>query len=94
MLAEKGIHIFQIKISVFRVTRLYLNLLVIPRYLFRFLDKNINLCILKGEMHLKIFIIIFFFWKKMVCSLRPVTRNTLIFFYLAYEGGKQITCKN
>ena len=60
MLAEKGIHIFQKKLSVFRVTRLYLNLPVIPRYLFRFLDKNINLCILKGEMHLKIFIIIFF----------------------------------
>ena len=53
------------KIPVFRVTQPYLNLLVKPRIIFRFSgEKNIILCILKGEMPFKMHKIIFFFQKK------------------------------
>ena len=38
------------KIPVFRVTRPYLNLLVKPRFFSGFMEKNIILCILKGEL--------------------------------------------
>ena len=38
------------KIPVFRVTPIYLNSLVKPRFLSRFSGRNIILCILKGKM--------------------------------------------
>ena len=49
------------KISVFRVTRPYLNLLVKPRLFSDFLKKKKIICILKGEMPFKMYKIIFFF---------------------------------
>ena len=73
----------QIKIPVSRVTRSNLNLLVKPRFFFRFSErKYVILCIVKGEMPFKIHKMIFFQKKKYVC-LNYQTRNTLIFFYLA-----------
>ena len=52
------------KITVFRVTRRYLNLLVKPSIFFRFSGKNIISCILKGEMPFKMHKIIYFSRKK------------------------------
>ena len=53
------------KIPVFRVTRLYLNLLVKPSGgFFRIFGKNIILCILKGEMPFILHKTIFFPEKK------------------------------
>ena len=46
------------------ITRSYLNLLVKPRFFSGLLDKNIILCILKGQMPFKMHKIIFFFQKK------------------------------
>ena len=65
------------QISEFRVTRIYLNLLVKPRFVFQISGKMYNF------MHFEFF---FFFWKKMCVPtlskiLRPVTRNTLIFLF-------------
>ena len=83
------------KIPVFRVTRPYLNILVKPIFFQVFWEKNILLCILKGEMPFKMhklyFSRLFFPEKKTkkkqnkICvptlpkSFRPVTRHTLIF---------------
>ena len=85
------------KIPVFRITRNYLNLLVKPRFFFRFSGKNIILCFLKGKMPYKMHKIIFFPEKKMkkICVstqhkiFRPVTRNTFIFLF-----GLKRTLKN
>ena len=75
------------KIPVLRVTLPYLNLLVKPRFFFRFSEKYIILCILKGEMPFKMHKTIFFFSKKdqthvLVPTLPKIfsriTRNTLI----------------
>ena len=69
------------EIPVFRETRPYLNLLVKPRIFFRFSGKNIILCILKGEMPLKMHKIMSFQGKKCVPILpkifRPITQYTL-----------------
>ena len=54
------------KVPVFRVTRPYQNLLVKPRIVFRFSEKYIILCILKGEMPLKMHKIIFLPEKKII----------------------------
>ena len=48
------------KISVFRLTRSYLNLLVKPRIFVRFYGNNIILCIFKGKMPFRVHKIIFF----------------------------------
>ena len=52
------------KIPVFMVTRLYLNLLVKPRFILGFLAKNLILCILKGKMPFRMHKIINFFFRK------------------------------
>ena len=84
---------------VFRVTQPYLNLLVKPRIFSGFLKKNnIVLSSLEGKMPSKMHKIIFFFSEKQkkTCVptlpeiFRPVTRNTLIFFYLALLHGSYI----
>ena len=62
------------KIPVFRVIRPYPNLLVQPRFFSTFLEKNIILCILKGEMPFKMHRIIFF----------PETKNNLKKYVCAY----------
>ena len=53
-------------IPVFRVTRPYLNLLVKHRIFLVFLEENIILCILKGEMPFKMHRFIFFQKKKII----------------------------
>ena len=75
------------KITVLRVARPYLNLLVKPRFFSSFVEKNIFfLCILKGKCLSKsIKLYPFFQKKKYVCLIfRPVARNTLIFFIWPY----------
>ena len=66
-------------ITVFRVTRPYLNLLMKPWIFFRFSGENIILCILKGEMpfkmHKKVYV------PTLPKIFRPATGNTH-FFYL------------
>ena len=67
------------KLPVFRVNGPYLNLLVKPIIFFRFSEKNIILCILKGEMPFKMHKIIFISKKKKICVptlpkiFRPIT---------------------
>ena len=73
------------KIPVFKVTRLYLNLLVkIYDFFSSFLEKYIILCILKGEMTFKMHKIIYFF---QVClpylNFSDPLSETYLFFYLA-----------
>ena len=71
----------------FRVAGPYRNLQVKPRFFSGFLDKNIILCILKGEMPFKMHKIIFFSSRKKKCvpilpkMSRLVTRNTLSFLF-------------
>ena len=68
-------------------------------YFSGFLEKNIILCILKGEMPFKMHKSIFFPEKKIkkICVLaltkifRHITRNTLI-FYLALSGLEITKC--
>ena len=79
----------------FRVTRLYLSLLVKPRIFFWFPGKKIiaffsgkmySISILKGEMPFKMYKIIFFSrknnYKKKYKIFRPVTRNSHIFYIM------------
>ena len=70
----------------FTVTQPYLNLLVKPGILFRFSEKNIISCILKGELPFKMHKIIFFSRKKICLPtlskiFRPVTGNTHFFLF-------------
>ena len=82
------------KVPVFRVTRLYLNLLVKPRIFFPdlFGKKNIILCILKSCSSFKMHKIMCVFFQKKnkenVCLVptlpkifRPVTQDTHNFIY-------------
>ena len=73
------------EIFVFRVTRPYLNLLIKPRFFFRFSGKNIISCILKGEMPFKMHKIIFFQEKKDVylpyLKILDPLPETLIFLF-------------
>ena len=69
------------KFPVFRVTRPYLNLLVIHSFFFRFSGKNIILCILKGEMPFKRHKIVFF--SIILCILKGemlFKRHKIVFF--------------
>ena len=59
------------KISVFRVTLHYPNLLVKPKKI-SFSEKNIILCILKGKMPLKMHKIMYFFQKKNYNKCVPI----------------------
>ena len=74
----------QIKNTLFKVIRLYQNVLMKPRFFQVFL-KNYNLMHFEGEMPFKMHKIIFF-PEKTICVptppriYRPVTRNTLFFF--------------
>ena len=56
------------KNTMFRVTGPYLNLLVKLRFFLGFLEKNIMLCILKGELPFKMHEIIFFPRNKNMCA--------------------------
>ena len=81
-----------IVIPVFRVTRPYFNLLVKPRFFSGFMEKNIILCILKGEMPFRMHKIIFLsekklFKKKKMClpylKFSDPLPETHLFLYLA-----------
>ena len=90
------------KKNVFMVTRPYLNLLVRPRTFFRFSQKYIILCILKGEMPFKMHKTIFFPEKKyIVCvpsylkfsDLLPETRLFFDFGLIAQKTKEKFKNK-
>ena len=80
------------KNPVFRVTWLYLKLLVNPRIFLRVSGKNIILNILKGEMPFKMHKIIFFsriffflnMWVPTLPKISDLLPETHLFFYLAW----------